>query len=186
MPFHRTQFNAIESGLERFPILGPLFGRMINEVPPTLRQEITRQGMSGAIGAGAYLLGSYIDPEVAKRWQIGKFVSNMSGQFGMIARAGFMAGQLAQEGASPIQQGTKLLTTAVKEAPLPTYDAFTDMINIPQNLEQEGVPNPRAEEGWRQWLPRSVTPRFIPFGEKAAEQTEDLKRLTGFHFTLPQ
>lgn len=164
IPFYRTNVNQIEQGLMRVPYLGSKLRRYWKETPIPLKQEIMQQVVvtPAAIAAG-YALGA-MTPKKHQNMTI-KFVSNFTGQYGMLASFGFLAGVAKQNGEDT--WGDRAIAAARqlmrRDSPLPNGDIVLDVIDALDNVQKGDFSNIQ--------LPYGVLPPVLSSKEKISIPT---------------
>ena len=116
-------------------------------------------------------MGANVDPDTARSWQIPKLVSNMAGQYGLIAASAYAAGAAKQAG-RPV--GRAALTEGFRNIPLPSKQLLEDsamsglnygagMIDNAREgkLPLPGPAHPNAEYWAARWLPRALMPTML-------------------------
>ncbi len=99
LPFTRTAANILESGTERTPILGSIintFGDPTLKIPN--RDVLVQQGLGGVAWGLGYAAGNLVDEDTARAFKIHSAVSNLGGQYSLLANAGFMTAQARKKG----------------------------------------------------------------------------------------
>lgn len=125
MPFTKTLANMGEQASMRAPVLG-LFVQAMREAPDPVRQQLVQQAMSVGIGGANYFLGQQLSPEEAKI--VRRYATNIAGRYGVIAGAGFAAGQASAQGKDPLSAG--ILRGTQEALPLPTTEIPESWINF--------------------------------------------------------
>jgi hypothetical protein len=166
LPFSRTASNVAESSFERIPLVGMLARRSgldgETELPPFAAEILARQGMGGLVGTLAYQLGQEVDPETSSRYKIPLIVTNLSGQYGAIAGAAFLAGQASQSGSDVSGQMDKVISSGTQALPLPTMESPTEMAtDLKDLLINREPPNPGAGNPIAKWVPDPLLPRMF-------------------------
>lgn len=171
LPFKRTALNVVESGVERTPLLA--FAAMNpnwmkNPADAVkFREALTRQSLGTGVFLVSKRIGEQTDPENAKFYR--KLVSNMAGQYGALAAAGFAAGQAEAAGLNPeegwfdenIGSSGHILQSLISDLPVPTTRLLKEAGTGAANLLQQGVPFPEREGMAGKWVPRSFIPGFL-------------------------
>lgn len=187
LPFKRTATNIVEQGLERIPGIGFLANAT---KPEALRagipQQLAQQGMGAAVFMVAKRFGENMDPSDQESiTQYRRFISNLSGQYALIASAGFAAGLDEARGKNPhntlfedvVGRPQAVAQSVIGDLPLPTARPIQDVINMAGSLGSGEPPHPDLT-GLQQWLPRGAVPGFIKETSGEDEQ-EVLQRLFG-------
>lgn len=128
LPFKRTIANILAATPDRTPALGSLVNlyRASKGLPTLTGQEqLARQGIGTAVIGGAYVLGKMTPPEMDKQLKIHNLVSNLGGQYGLLAGAAFAAGQAAAAGTS---QSGNIVKTIGQSVPLPSTSVIEDLL----------------------------------------------------------
>lgn len=159
LPFARTTINVIESGLERTPVIG--FLAQIGKDPAiveSIPQQLRMQGIGSGVMAGAYAFGRWVAPETAKQYKLPMLMSNLGGQYGLIAAAAFAAGQAQQLGKPPVWTGVQ---QALQTMPLPTLGGLTDAGKSISNMMSGEPAHPNAEYPPQRYLPNMLLPYYL-------------------------
>lgn len=183
-PFARTAVNVLESGLERTPLIGFALRRSNDpSVQATMQELLVRQGMGAAVGYAAYQIGLTTDPTVNRSARVDMLVSNMSGQYGLPAAAGFALGQAVQLGrmeppdvTDPASWGETLKRVGISYGsnfPLPTTQAPLDVINSVGNYLGGRAAHPNADTTIERMLPRPFAPGIAVAGERVIRSAID-------------
>lgn len=187
LPFKRTALNIVESGIDRTPGIG-IFSQLAKDphMRDSLRMNAAKQGMGWAAYHLAYKMGESTDPEdaaLAKKW-----ISNMSGQYALLASAGFAAGQAEALGKNKGENwvdrkfgSSKAIQTSILgDLPLPTTQTAQDVLTLAANGFEKPI-NPE-KTGAGRWIPRWALPGvFSAAGEDqnpnpAVENFDELLR----------
>jgi len=123
LPFVRTPANIVEQGAHSTPGLG-FITQSMRETPDALNEQIVQQALGGAAGVGGYLAGENLDPETARFLR--RYITNLSGRYGLLSGLGFTAGQAAQSGQPLVSTPTMLALQ--RSFPLPTAEPITEAI----------------------------------------------------------
>lgn len=162
LPFSRTAANVVEGSLERTPILGLFMQKAMDnpELHASMAEVMARQGMGGLVSFGAYQLGQEIDPQSAKDNKVLLMITNLSGQYGALAAAAFLAGQASQVGATPGQQVNAAWKSGTQALPLPTAEPLAELGSITNLLDGQPV-SPNAPNPIQRWVPDPLLPRIL-------------------------
>jgi hypothetical protein len=177
LPFVRTAANIAESGAERTPGLAYLINTFGDPSLRVSRTDIAvQQAMGTAVYYTAYKIGQSVDPDTAKQTKMTTLISNLGGQYAMLAGAGFIAGQSSRRGDT---FGAALGKSIVdpyngiaSSIPLPTTQALVETLK-PYLDTMAGKP----PESKRDYIPDMAVPKILPFAETAYDKTKEL--LTG-------
>jgi hypothetical protein len=124
LPFKRTAANILESGIERTPIIGTIlnyFGDPALKIP--YKEQLVQEGIGGVIFGAGYVAGAGIDPDNARAFKIHNLVSNLGGQYSLLANAGFAAGQAVKSGrATP----DAVFNSVIQGMPVPSTQVLTE------------------------------------------------------------
>lgn len=167
LPFKRTPANIAEQGLQRTPGLGVLY-QALRENPDSLSEIAAQQLIGTGVGAGSAALGYMLPPEYAKYAR--RYVSNLGGQYSLIANAGFAGGQALGRGKDGISGA---VDNTLQGLPVPAAAPLTDLYHylrgdrntVPsgvfptvfkQGSEALGITNPTNGAGPR--APQAPTP----------------------------
>jgi excisionase family DNA binding protein len=184
-PFKRTAMNIVEQGAERIPGVGSI----VNLAKPEgmregLKGQLVQQGMGAAVFMAAKKLGENTDPDSARTAR--KFISNLSGQYAMLASAGFAAGQAEMLGKNQHRSGFEdvvgsapaITSSLVNDLPLPTTQTLKDAVNTVSAVATGEAPHPN-KEGLARWLPRAAMPGFLTNADQAETSDEILDKIIG-------
>jgi len=138
LPFSRTPANIAEQGFQRLPIVGAITQLAKHETE--LRTIAAQQGVSAAISAASYALGSNLDPETAKI--VRRYVTNLAGRYSLPAGMAFAAGEASQRGGNQlsamlgrgIQSGLVLPTADTAESWARFISSGGDMSQVPRGV----------------------------------------------------
>lgn len=123
LPFKRTSMNIVEQSLQRTPLVGFLVQNS-KKVPDSLKAQLWQQGIGGTVGWGAYQLGTQVDPtDKQTSGTIRRMISNLGGQYGLIASAAFTMGQASMSGKDA---GSALVNGVMYGLPMPTTEPLAD------------------------------------------------------------
>lgn len=123
LPFKRTAVNILESGAERMPGVGSFIELFKSGGQPLGRAALARQGIGAGVFASAYALGRITNPNTDRALKIHKMISNLGGQYALIADMGFAAGMAAQQGKNPVNAA---FTNVGYGFPLPVVRSLMD------------------------------------------------------------
>jgi hypothetical protein len=188
-PFVRTAANVLESGAERTPVVGWLlntFGDQSLRIPG--RDILVQQGLGGIVWGLGFAAGNMVDEDTTRAFKLHSMVSNVAGQYSLLANAGFMAGQAYKKG-QPIDDA---FWNSAKRAyltegfPLPTTQPISDTVDFirkvgsePENLTTKDIPgiavpgivrfaggelaeSPGSVRAWVNNKSQKGRPRYVP------------------------
>lgn len=190
LPFSRTAANIVEQGLERVPGVGIA---MEMAKPENMRASKLGMGVKQGMGVGVFLIAKKIgenvdpsNPESVRQAQ--KWISNMAGQYSMIASAGFAAGQAELAGKNPhetwvennVGDPSTIAKSILSDFPLPATRAPLDIIDSGIGIATQKPAHPDLPFP-SNYLPRAVVPGFVRSAESEQAQAADefLRRLLG-------
>jgi hypothetical protein len=122
LPFAKTMLNYTEQGLQRTPVVG-LVAQALRENPDPLTHIMVQQ-MMGTTALGAGIAGGYYDPTSDPRSTKllrGAGVA-LAGPYGLMANAGYTAGQALKQGESKTRAAHNAVTTMQRQMPMPSWD----------------------------------------------------------------
>lgn len=179
MPFARTAVNVAESGLERTPILNEALYRPWLLDPSTateFNENLARYGLGFGVGAISFAVGATVPPDTAERWRLNRLLSNMAGQYGLQAAAGFAAGAATQRpGAGRggrTEVANAMFTEFMRSFPVPGWTPVTDTKNTALNWIEGKPAHPNAKWPFQKYLPNIVVP--LQLRDKALDQASEI------------
>lgn len=178
LPFVRTPVNILEQGLHRLPGVGIGF-QAARGVGP--REIVAQQAVSSVLLYGSYLIGLNTSEENAKT--VRRFVSNLGGQYSLVANLGFAAGQGGRrmgKSASPTELPTAVVSPeALKQftysMPFPEAGILENWGQFLSNLGDSDKPIPEQ-------LPRGSVPALY---KELSEWSGEGKRMKLQDLSIP-
>jgi hypothetical protein len=163
LPFKRTAGNIIDSGLERTPIVGSIMNQFGNQdLKISGLEQLTQEGLGLGVLLAAYQAGKSTDQDTNRRFKLQSLVSNLGGQYALLANAGFAAGQAAKAGRNPYRTGAY---SALMDMPLPSTE--------PVGKTGEQIAKLLSGELTKEDITSSV---FVPRLYKFATEAEDIAK----------
>jgi hypothetical protein len=141
LPFVRTAANITESGAERTLLLGTilnLWGDESLRIP--MKEQLVQEGLGAMVWGLGYAAGNMVDDDTARSLKIQSLVSNLGGQYSLLANAGFIAGQSRQRGKDFLPAAVSGTRQALLDMPLPSTDPIKQTLFDPVEKVLSGEP----------------------------------------------
>lgn len=134
MPFKRTAANIMESGTERTPGLAWAINKWGDKTLRKSGKDIAvQQGIGGIVYSLGYAAGLATSQEAESNFKLQALVSNLGGQYSLLATTGFMAGQAVRnKGKTPVRAtlDSTIENYTGRGFPLPTSEVLHNPASV--------------------------------------------------------